>query len=156
MFVPDQQSRSPSHPGSRQLLVSLAMLLSLFAVITEPLWQRRVEVRAAEREAEAAEQATDNPAPLNKPKHPSEKQIKAYSGLAALAGIVICGLALGALTILWAGRLRRQLRRPLPNGDHSERDFWFLKPPKPTVTQSSLPEAHQPPDTSQNPPDDRA
>lgn len=76
---------------------------------------------------------------------PTEKQIKAYLGLAALGGIVIVGIALAALVILWAGRLRRQLRRPLPEAGHPDRDFWFLKPPKPTVTTSALPDAHLPP-----------
>jgi hypothetical protein len=70
---------------------------------------------------------------------------KAYAGLAALAGIAIVGVCLGALTILWAGRLRRQLRQPLPEGTASAREFWFLKPPKPTVGESSLPDSHQPP-----------
>jgi hypothetical protein len=83
--------------------------------------------------------------PRVNPNRQTEKQIKAYAGLAALAGIVIVGVALAGLIILWAGRLRRQLRRPLPEADLPDRDFWFLKPPKPTVTNSSLPDSHQPP-----------
>lgn len=151
MYETDQRSKPQIRLGYRQLLVSLVMLSALFSLLSERDWQAKVSVRAAE--PESGEPVTDATAPANRPKHPTEKQIKAYSGLAALVGIIICGLALGALTILWAGRLRRQLRRPLPNGEHTERDFWFLKPPKPTVTQSSLPVAHQPPHISPNPPD---
>ena len=69
-----------------------------------------------------------------------EKKKRAYIGLVALAGIVIVGVALGALTILWAGRLRRQLRRADPECAPLDRSFWFLRPPKPLVTRSSLPE----------------
>ncbi|HEY4263532.1 MAG TPA: hypothetical protein VGM98_25435 [Schlesneria sp.] len=152
MNDPELQSSLPTRLGWRQLLVSLVMLLALGSVFGESLWQGMLPVNAAE--SEAAAQASDDPAVVG-PKRPTEKQIKAYSGLAALAGIVICGLALAALTILWAGRLRRQIRRPLPNGARSERDFWFLKPPKPTVTESSLPDAHQPLHESPDPPDER-
>lgn len=83
--------------------------------------------------------------PLPQPNRLTEKQIKAYAGLAALAGIIIVGIALAGLIVLWAGRLRRQIRRPLPDASLPDRDFWFLKPPKPTVTSSKLPDSHQPP-----------
>ena len=73
-----------------------------------------------------------------------EKKKKAYLGLAALAGIVIVGVALGALTILWGGRLRRQLRKSDPEIAAMDRSFWFLKPPKPSITGSSLPELQRP------------
>ena len=83
-----------------------------------------------------------------------EKKKKAYLGLVALTGIVIVGVALGALTIMWAGRLRRQLRRPDPECAAMDRSFWFLKPPKPSVKRSSLPELNRPFDAppSQAPP----
>jgi hypothetical protein len=73
-----------------------------------------------------------------------EKKQKAYIGLAALAGIVIVGVALGALTLLWGGRLRRQLRKSDPEFPTVDRSFWFLKPPKPSITKSSLPELKRP------------
>ena len=73
-----------------------------------------------------------------------EKKKRAYLGLAALAGIVIVGVSLGALTILWAGRLRRQLRKSDPDCATVDRSFWFLKPPKPSITRSSLPELNRP------------
>ena len=69
-----------------------------------------------------------------------EKKKKAYIGLVAVAGIVVIGVALSALTILWAGRLRRQLRRSDPACAPLDRSFWFLKPPKRLVTRSALPE----------------
>ena len=85
-----------------------------------------------------------------RPKRDTEKQIKAYSGLIALMGIVIAGVGLVSLVVIWAGRLRRQIRKPLPDAEVSLRDFWFLKPPKPTVTRSSLPEVNS--SSSQDPP----
>ena len=84
-----------------------------------------------------------------------EKKKKAYIGLAALAGIVIAGLSLATLTILWGGRLRRQLRKSDPEIATMDRSFWFLKPPKPSITTSSLPELQRPldaPPTSDPPP----
>lgn len=153
MFDAERQSGSPARLSWRQLLVSVVMLLALCSVFCEPFWQ--LSIRADAGEPDAADSAPETPSPAVGAKRASEKQIKAYSGLAALAGIIICGLAMAALIILWAGRLRRQIRRPLPNGERSERDFWFLKPPKPTVAESSLPDAHQPPHESPGPPDDR-
>lgn len=117
------------------------------AIAADPVVAEVAGKEPSGKEPAEGESGDDLP-PAKIPTRPTEKQIKAYSGLAALAGIVIAGLALAALTILWAGRLRRQLRRPLPECDASGRDFWFLKPPKPTVTQSSLPDAHQPPHVS--------
>lgn len=73
-----------------------------------------------------------------------EKKKKAYIGLVALSGIVIVGVALGALTIMWAGRLRRQNRKSDPTCAAMDRSFWFLKPPKPSITRSSLPELNRP------------
>ena len=73
-----------------------------------------------------------------------EKRKRAYIGLVAVAGIVIIGVALAALTILWAGRLRRQLRQTDPACAPLDRSFWFLKPPKRLVTRSSLPEQQFP------------
>lgn len=73
-----------------------------------------------------------------------EKRQKAYIGLLALTGIVILGMALLALTLLWGGRLRRQLRKSDPEIATLDRTFWFLKPPKPSITGSSLPELNRP------------
>jgi hypothetical protein len=85
-----------------------------------------------------------NESPVRLTPEQLEKKKKAYIGLVALAGIVIVGVALGALTILWAGRLRRQLRQPDPKDLSAERSFWFLKPPKPSINRSSLPELNRP------------
>ncbi len=76
-----------------------------------------------------------------------EKKKKAYIGLVAVAGIVIIGVAMAALTILWAGRLRRQFRKPDLACSPLDRSFWFLKPPKRLVTRSSLPEQQLPADS---------
>lgn len=63
-----------------------------------------------------------------------ERQQRAMAGLAAVAGIAIIGIALGTLIILWAGRLRRITREPLPSSQ-LQNEFWFLKPPKPPVSE---------------------
>ena len=88
--------------------------------------------------------SVDEPSPVKLTPEQLEKKKKAYLGLAALAGIVIVGVSLGALTILWGGRLRRQLRKSDPECAAMDRSFWFLKPPKPSITRSSLPELQRP------------
>lgn len=149
-------SESTRRPVSQLLLASRPLIIALLTgascawfVCCEPGWQSIV-ASAAEPEAAVVKQA-DEASPAVPPNRPTEKQIKAFSGLAALAGIVIAGLGLGAVIILWAGRLRRQLRQPLPESDAANRDFWFLKPPKPTVSDSSLPEWHHQPSHDQPP-----
>ena len=131
-------------PG-RQLVVAAMMIAALAGLLCdEPIWHTVISAGAAEPTG-AVGQPGEATAPAANPNRPTERQIKAYSGLAALAGIVITGLSLAAFIILWAGRLRRQIRRPLPDSEAPVRDFWFLKPPKPTVTDSKLPDSHQPP-----------
>lgn len=88
--------------------------------------------------AETTPTIQDVPVPLTPEQ--LERKKKAYIGLVAVAGIVMIGVALSALTILWAGRLRRQLRKSDPGCPPLDRSFWFLKPPKRLVTRSSLPE----------------
>jgi len=145
-----QRSVSRLLLAGRPLITVLVMGLSCACLFCgQPGWQRFV-VNAAESEAAAANQQ-EEAAPAHPPNRPTEKQIKAFSGLMALAGIVIAGLALIALIVLWAGRLRRQLRRPLPETDAGSRDFWFLKPPKPPVSSSSLPDWHHQPSHDQPP-----
>ena len=154
MIVPSPRSNFQAALKLRPVFVAAIMIAALFSLGGERILHQSVTAVGADPVAsepadkEPTEGASEEPSPARMPTRPTEKQIRAYSGLAALAGIVIAGLALVALTILWAGRLRRQLRRPLPECDAPGRDFWFLKPPKPTVTQSSLPDAHQPPHVS--------
>lgn len=96
----------------------------------------------------AADPALSTPANAgeNKPAPPKNRpQVKAYIALAALAGILIVGVALVALILLWGARLRRQLRRPLPECEIPERNFWFLKPPKPKASDAMLSDTHIPP-----------
>lgn len=58
-----------------------------------------------------------------------ERRIKFTAGLAALAGIIILGVVLGAIIIIWAGRLRRIVREPTPTTGRQD-PFWFLRPDK--------------------------
>ncbi len=94
--------------------------------------------------ANEADTSTSEAALLKLTPEQVEKKKKAYIGLAALAGIVIAGLSLATLTILWGGRLRRQLRKSDPEIAAMDRSFWFLKPSKPSITRSSLPELQRP------------
>ncbi len=73
-----------------------------------------------------------------------EKKRRAALLMLAITGTAIAGLSLAALAILWAGRLRRQLRQPNVRGASTERPFWFLKPSRPSITRSSLPELQHP------------
>jgi len=73
----------------------------------------------------------DDDAPVDAllPYH-KEKQARVTAGLAAVAGIAIVGVGLGAGVMLWGARLRRLNRQPLaPTGRQDA--FWFLRPPKP-------------------------
>lgn len=96
---------------------------------------------APEVGAVSADEALVKPLPVPAEK---EKKQKLYIGLAALAGIVIVGVSLGALTLVWGSRLRRQLRKSDPAIVAVDRSFWFLKPPRPSITKSSLPELQRP------------
>lgn len=136
---------------TRPLIVGVLVLTS-FALLSpdERIWQGMVPVHAADDpQAETSEPNAESP-PIPS-KRMTERQLKAYSGLFALVGILIAGLAMAALIVLWAGRLRRQIRRPLPECGAPVRDFWFLKPPKPSVTETSLPDSHLP--LHEQPPD---
>ena len=73
-----------------------------------------------------------------------EKKRRAAMLMVAITGTAIAGLSLVALAMLWAGRLRRQLRQPDTKETSTDRSFWFLKPPKPSITRSSLPELNRP------------
>ncbi len=150
MFDPARRSVLDTLSPGRQLVVGLVMIASLaWLLCAEPIWHPVISAGADEPPGAATQSDEATPPPDN-PIRPTEKQIKAYSGLAALVGIVIAGLSLAAFIILWAGRLRRQIRRSLPGTEAPVRDFWFLKPPKPLVTDSKLPDSHQPPHEPQD------
>lgn len=72
--------------------------------------------------------AETTPQPLARPDE-KERRVKTAAGMAALAGIVIVGIVLGAVIIIWAGRLRRMIREPLPPTGKQD-PFWFLRPSK--------------------------
>ena len=82
------------------------------------------------------------------------RMVAYYSGLMALIGIVVTGVGIAALIRIWGGNIRRRLRLQNPNPENPERDFWFLKPPKPTVTDSGLPEVNRSPNDRQSNKDD--
>lgn len=65
-----------------------------------------------------------------------ERRVKLTAGLAALAGITILGIVLGAVIIIWAGRLRRMVREPLPATGKQD-PFWFLRPSKSLPTDTN-------------------
>ncbi|HEY0983396.1 hypothetical protein [Schlesneria sp.] len=67
-----------------------------------------------------------------------EKKRKASIALAAVGGIAILGVGIIAATMVWARRLRRLARNVGPPQRTICDDFWFLKPAKPTVTESPI------------------
>jgi hypothetical protein len=68
------------------------------------------------------------------------------AGLAALVGIAVVGLALIAGIVVWAARLRRLNRLP-PVTKTAANEFWFLRPPKPPVSETG---PEQRPDSRRN------
>jgi len=78
--------------------------------------------------------ATDGKNPI-KPDE-KERRIKLTAGLAALAGILIVGVVLSAIIIIWAGRLRRLVREPIPATGRQD-PFWFLRPEKTLLPRDS-------------------
>ncbi len=129
--------------SSNTPFVNTAVVLLLGIVLALcPVFQPGLTVWADEASSEKTSNEENAPAPranrLTKP------HVKALA-VGALAGILIAGIAMLALVSVLGGRLRRQLRKQLPKSEPVERDFWFLKPPKPTVTESMLSDTHIPP-----------
>ena len=79
-----------------------------------------------------------------KPKVVTEKMKKVTILLSAIIGIVIFGVGGIAVMMLWARRIRRLARDPGPVQKTVGNDFWFLKPPKPTVSDSNVLDGHRP------------
>lgn len=131
------------HMRVAAILVTLSWILATSVMGDEPTVPPTVEPNASAESTSAGRR-------LDTAIEQLEKRKKAYVGLMALAGIVIAGLSLGALTMIWAGRLRRELRRSGSAATARDRTFWFLSPPKPVVTDSSLPEWNR--DLNDSPP----
>lgn|GEM_PF-2627258 len=102
------------------------------------------------------EQTTANgpepiPVPVTDPVVDPDKQIKVAILLSAVGGIAVFGIGAIAVTMLWARRLRRIARDPGPPQTTVGNDFWFLKPPKPIVSESDTTDSrrspHTPPET---------
>lgn len=121
-------------------LVPFAALICIVMMSHANLVMADEPVSASDVTSSAEATLSDPEVPVPLTPEQLEKKKKAYIGLVAVAGIVVIGVALSALTILWAGRLRRQLRRSDPACSPLDRSFWFLKPPKRLVTRSSLPD----------------
>lgn len=106
--------------------VSLVVAIALCGGLPEsgfpiPLAAQEVEpVDAASAPADALD-------PMNGERQ--EQRRRAYAGLLALLGIVVAGAAVVGLIILWAGRLRRANRAPLPGAELKD-ELWFLRPPR--------------------------
>ncbi|MCX7394087.1 MAG: hypothetical protein NTW75_08155 [Planctomycetales bacterium] len=79
--------------------------------------------------------------------HPAlNKKQKALVAVAGIAAIILVGMSLTAMTIVWAGYLRRVRRQADPTSTALNNSFWFLKPSKPRIDHSSLPEQQPPTD----------
>ena len=74
----------------------------------------------------------------------AEKMRKATALMAAVAGIAIFGVGAIATVMLMAKHLRRVARDPGPVQHTAGNDFWFLKPPKPMVSNKDSIESQMP------------
>ncbi len=116
-----------------------AMLLGLFALTFSLLVDRIHAADVPVPDTTLVADPDSDPATDGKnPTRPDEqeKRIKVTAGLAALAGILIVGVVLGAVIIIWAGRLRRIVREPIPATGRQD-PFWFLRPEKTIVSGDS-------------------
>jgi hypothetical protein len=73
----------------------------------------------------------------------SERRKRASAAFAALGAISIIGLCVIAWIMVWGQRLRRLIRGEAPVQRTLGDDFWFLKPPKPTASESEFFSARQ-------------
>lgn len=78
-----------------------------------------------------------------------EKRTRAYAGLMALVGIVVTGLAVVAVVMLWARRLRR-INRMAPTRTVVKDELWFLQPSRPgnQLPNRNPPRESPPPSTA--------
>lgn len=83
------------------------------------------------------------PDPVTKSAAEKEKEKTVLIMMASLAAILAVGVFGIAVVMLWARRLRR-IARELPAQRTIGNDFWFLKPPKPVVSESNVLEGHRP------------
>jgi hypothetical protein len=81
--------------------------------------------------------------PQEVPHDEAERRRTALIGLSAVAGIAILGIGLVAVIVIWAGRLRRINRKPLPEASLKD-ELWFLKPPK-SPPEQGPPSVESPP-----------
>ena len=94
-------------------------------------------------DAPSSSESTE-PDPIAKSEAEKEKQKTVLILMAALAAIIAAGVFGIAAVIVWARRLRRIARDLGPAQRTIGNDFWFLKPPKPAVSESNVLEAHRP------------
>ena len=78
-----------------------------------------------------------------------EKRRKASIALLAVGGIAILGVGVIAATMIWARRLRRLARNSGPPQRTAGNDFWFLKPPKLSASNSLTENKNRPPQGDQ-------
>jgi len=78
-----------------------------------------------------------------------EKKRKASIALLAVGGIAILGVGVIAATMIWARRLRRLARNSGPPQRTAGNDFWFLKPPKLSASNSLIEKKNRPPQGDQ-------
>ncbi len=107
---------------------SLLLVIALVWGMSGPLTAAQVSETDKSLVVDPAPDAAPGSKPPLKPDE-KERRIKLTAGLAALAGIAILGIVFAAIIIIWAGRLRRMVREPIPPTGRQD-PFWFLRPEK--------------------------
>lgn len=114
---------------------SLLLVIALVWGMNGPLTAAQVPETDKSLVVDPAPEVAPGSKPPLKPDE-KERRIKVTAGLAALAGILIIGVVLGAIIIIWAGRLRRMVREPIPPTGRQD-PFWFLRPQKTRLPQET-------------------
>ena len=80
----------------------------------------------------------------------TEKRKKAAILVSAIGGIATLGVGGIAILMIWARHLRRLARDMGPPQRTAGNDFWFLKPPKPPVSDVNVSDTHRSADPTHN------
>jgi hypothetical protein len=145
--------------GLSTVALSLTLLAGLvFAQESDPTAASSAKPSPVDPRADQVEGVESEPPDVpEKPRAADvdeKKRKKVVATLAAIAGVAVFGVGAIAVTMVWARRLRRMARDPGPRQTTVGNDFWFLKPEKVKITETSREDGQptpQPPPSTESP-----